>query len=89
MTISTIRPYTAADEAAIEHSAIRFCGRHNIEIEIDQDFSAQDTLDYHLDMVEEDSRLRKLWQRCLCRALGVDYDSRVTIAYGHIGYRID
>ncbi|UXL28785.1 hypothetical protein [Stenotrophomonas maltophilia] len=87
MTISVIRPFSNEDEAAVEKAAARFCKRHGIE----QDANYPDA---YLDVIAHlhqtsDPHQGRLWQACFCRAVGLPYDRRLTVAFGHLGFQID
>jgi hypothetical protein len=92
MTISTIRRATEYDLNAIERAAERFCRRHNIAQSYDgQEFTVavEDAVAW-ADIDEgKQTRLSRLWRQCFCRALGEPYNSRLTIAYGHVGLTIE
>ena len=92
MTISTIRRATESDLNAVERAAERFCRRHNIEQSYDgQDFAVtvEDAVAWADSDEGKQTRLSLLWQQCFCRALGEPYNSRLTIAYGHVGLTIE
>jgi len=85
MGISVIRKYDADDKSAVEKSALRFAKRHDYVLEAEGDVLSQLEAELHF---SDDQRIRRLWQMILCRALGMTYDARITIAYGHIGYSV-
>jgi len=85
MAWSTIRRATSEDIARVAKARERFMDRHNLdEIAFDQ----LDDGGYGESETEHEARmyLRKLWRRCMRRALQCDADG---IAYGHVGYHVD
>ena len=96
MSINVIRRADAEDTRRVTAAAERFCNRHSIYF--DADFTAETAIDYELeqsvDITSEATRdyrahLKQLWTRAFCRALYQPYNSRLTIAYGHVGTRAD
>ncbi|EMR0512918.1 hypothetical protein RY963_000922 [Stenotrophomonas maltophilia] len=87
MTISVIRPFSNEDAVAVEKAAARFCARHGIEQNANYSDAFLNVLVHLFDT--SDTRLRHLWQGCFCRAVGLPYDRRLTVAYGHLGFYID
>ncbi|MFD1040747.1 hypothetical protein [Pseudoxanthomonas kaohsiungensis] len=86
MTISVIRPFSNEDAAAVEKAAARFCTRHGIQ----RDADSSDHLSVRVHLLDaSDTHLGQLWQACFCRAVGLPYDSRLTVAFGHLGFQID
>lgn len=93
MTISTIRRADDDDIAAVRAAAIKFCERHNIKYENDDALSGpEDAIRCEIEcggpQFSQNSRIRRLWTACYCRALRVPIDARTTIAYGHVGIRL-
>ncbi len=88
--IGTIRPFTQEDQEALNDSAIRFAKRHGLTLGTYDQSSIE--LDMYLesrsDNWSDTSSLRRLWQACRCRALGVAVAADVTVAHGYIGYRV-
>ena len=80
MTVGTIRRFTANDDAALTTAARRFANRHLATV---ADYT------WHELQLLDDSRLRRLWQACLCRALRVPVSAGITVAHGYIGYYIN
>ena len=92
MAISVIRRADDDDLAAVRAAAVRFCQRHDIDYDEDDESGAEDAIEYALARDvwgQTNARLRKLWTACYCRALRVPTDVRTTIAYGHVGTSID
>ena len=89
MALSIIRKLTDNDKTRVEAAANRFCARHNISVSECE--TALEAIDYYIaNRFPDDRRYYfTLWQRCFCRALRVDYDSRVTTGWGNIGYCVD
>lgn len=86
MTISVIRPFSNEDAAAVEKAAARFCTRHGIQ----RDADCSDTMNVRVHLLDaSDAHLGQLWQACFCRAVGLPYDRRLTVAQGHLGFQID
>ena len=90
--IGTIRPFTAADEAALNSSALRFADRHFFNgLTHDIDEQPWQALDAELwacpDTCSDTKHLRRLWQACKCRALGQAVRADITVAYGYVGYQ--
>ena len=92
MTISTIRRVTDEDKVSVVRAAERFIARHSIALSYEGQ-AAEEAIECEIAMATEAGgakpRIARLWQQCLCRALGQRYDSRLTIAYGHVGLSID
>jgi hypothetical protein len=88
MAISTIRRFTDDDASALDASAQRFTQRHGISIEIEECTpTVREALEFAI-WSRKDQRLKRLWQGCMCRALGVGVDASITVAHGFIGYRV-
>ena len=90
MTISTIRRADSDDLAAVRAAAIRFCDRHGIRYNSPDE--AEQEIEFAMDAQSpgyDQARIRKLWTACYCRALGLTTDVRTTIAYGHVGLRVE
>lgn len=90
MTISTIRRASSDDLAAVRAAAIRFCDRHGIRYYSPDE--AEQGIEFAMAQEARDHgprRIRKLWAACYCRALGLPTDVRTTIAYGHVGIRVE
>lgn len=95
MALSVIRAATQPDYDAVRASAERFCGRHSISVYraynpiLDAlDTDAESAIEHAADMAGN-TRLRRLWQACYCRALGERYDYRMTIGYGYVGLAVE
>lgn len=92
MTLSVIRQFTRLDHERLNDSAERFANRHGINLQhlrIMYEKSSVELLEFSmLSTSEENKRLRKLWQACRCRALGVKVSSKIQIAYGYVGYSV-
>jgi hypothetical protein len=95
--ISTIRPFTADDDAALSKSALDFADRHFPNgLTLDVDDRPWQALEYELSgrpdhpwgKYSDTKKLRRLWQACLCRALRVPVSADITVAYGCIGRRV-
>ena len=80
-TIGTIRRFTANDNEALTTAALRFANRH-LATEADSDHT------WHELQLLDDSRLRRLWQACLCRALRVPVSADITVAHGYVAYHV-
>ena len=92
MTISTIRRVTNKDKSSVVRAAERFIARHSIALNYEGQ-AAEEAIECEIEMATEADgaipRIARMWQQCFCRALGHTYDSRLTIAYGHVGLSID
>ncbi len=86
MTISVIRPFSNEDADAVEKAAARFCTRHGVQRDADCP-DAHMNIRVHL-LEASDTHLGQLWQACFCRAVGLPYDRRLTVAHGHLGFQI-
>jgi hypothetical protein len=90
--LSIIRPFAAEDEAALNDSARRFAERHCLK---GLDWGLMDrpweSLDAELwsrgDNCSDTAHLKRLWQACRCRALGVPVAADIAVAYGYVGRR--
>jgi hypothetical protein len=96
MAISTIRRADQNDINAVRAVAVRFCKRHNIVFDADQNNGAEQAIEFAIGesyrsltgrTTYDNARLHKLWVACYCRALNVPVNSRTTIAYGYVGLR--
>jgi hypothetical protein len=97
--ISTIRQFTADDDAALSAAALRFADRHfangadGLDLSIDDrpwqalQYELLSRPDHPWGEYANTRQLRRLWQACLCRALRVPVSADITVAYGHVGYR--
>ena len=74
-----IRSLAKDDTAKIELAAQRFCKRHGISF--DEFTPAELAIDHHLHQCG-DSNLKRNWQRCFCRAAGIEYNRRAQ-TYGN------
>ena len=85
MTISLIRKSTDKDKKRVLAAALRLIYRHNLTIihndDADAEMSVQAAI-YSGDIP------KAVWQRCFCRALQQQYNSRLTLAHGHIGITV-
>jgi hypothetical protein len=91
--ISTIRQFTSDDDAALTKAALSFADRHfSNGLTLDIDDRPWQALDAELwsrpDTCSDTKRLRRLWQACRCRALGLPVSADITVAYGCIGRRV-
>jgi len=88
--IGTIRQFTADDDAALTAAALRFAERHGLSLELDE--RPWQALRHKLwarpTTWSDTKQLRRLCQACLCRALRVPVQANITVAYGHVGYRV-
>jgi hypothetical protein len=91
MSLAVIRPFTADDDAALTASAMRFAERHCLNLDIqDRPWEELQLKLWALPTTwSETTQLRRLWQACLCRALRVPVSAGITVAYGHVGYRVN
>lgn len=93
MGINVIRKATQQDYDAVARSAARFCKRHGLTSRFD--WSPVEIIEAEIQTVagrwgdNRMPRIARLWQQCFCRALGENYDSRLTIAWGHVGLSAD
>lgn len=92
--LSIIRPLTADDAAALDASALRFAARHCLSIDTSYSNSPAEALDAHLWAHDCSGwtrlpELRRLWQACRCRALGVPVSATIAVSYGYIGHKLD
>ena len=74
---NVIRKATTEDMNKVEASAIRFCQRHDIDVETAD--SAVMAISF-----EDDNYIQTLWRGCLRRAVNEPHAR--TIAHGHIVY---
>ncbi len=90
MTIGKIRRFTDEDRAALNESAARFAERHGFQLGTDgEPWTELDVyLSYGSDNRSDTGSLRRLWQACRCRALGLPVSADITVAYGYVGYRV-
>jgi len=94
--IGTIRQFTADDDAALTAAAVRFAERHFANgadgLDLSMDDRPWQALQHELwsrpTTWSDTKQLRRLWQACLCRALRVPVQANITVAYGHVGYRV-
>ncbi len=96
ISISTIRRADSDDIAAVRAAAVRFCDRHGIRYngpdEAEQEIEIEIGAEWHSlsgTFTFERPHLRKLWAACYCRALKIPTSVRATIAYGHVGLRVE
>jgi hypothetical protein len=93
MTISTIRRAHGDDITRIRGAAARFCTRHGITVYGDEADAAEHEIDAQTDCSDPYNtgarKLRNLWIGVYCRALRQPRDARLTVAFGHVGIRLD
>ena len=97
MVISTIRRFTTDDDAALSAAALRFAERHfangadGLDLGIDDRpwQALQHELWARSESWSDTKHLRRLWQACRCRALGVPVRADITVNHGYVGYRVD
>ena len=95
MAISTIRRFTTDDDAALNKAAVRFAHRHFPGKGLGCNMQEQpwQNLDFELwargENWSDTKHLRRLWQACRCRALGVPVRADITVNHGYVGYRVD
>jgi hypothetical protein len=85
-----VRPFTAEDTDALNASAVRFCERHSIlDTYSRRHIATWQALDSELWVASRSdaARLRRMWQACFCRALGMPVAADVAVAYGYVGRR--
>jgi hypothetical protein len=90
MAISIIRQFTDTDADRLNATALRFAARHGIDLQLDNENQPRTALDHWLWSCDTGTwpritQLKRLWQACLCRALGVPVAADVTVAYGYVG----
>ena len=90
--LSIIRPFAAEDDSALSDSARRFVDRHCLRLDESMEVRPWEALDYELwsrgDNCSDTAYLKRLWQACRCRALGVPVAADIAVAYGHVGRRV-
>jgi len=90
--IGIIRAFTTDDDAALNAAAERFAARHGLTlgtddkawVELDQELWSCDTGTW-----PRVTDLKRLWQACRCRALGVQVSAGIVVSYGYVGYRVN
>ena len=92
MALATIRTFTDQDAERLDASAQRFAGRHGLPLDLD-DQPPHRALTYELWARDTGTcprikELRRLWQACRCRALGLAVSADVEVAYGYVGYSV-
>lgn len=91
--LSIIRPFAAEDDAALSDSARRFADRHCLHLDESMEDRPWEALDHELwsrgDNCSDSAYLKRLWQACRCRALGVPVAADIAVAYGYVGRRVD
>jgi len=85
MTISIIRKSTDEDKKRVLAAALRLIYRKNLTIIHNYDEDAE--MSVHAAIYSGDIP-KSVWQRCFCRALQQPYDSRLRLAYGHVGITV-
>lgn len=85
-SFTIIRELTKGDTAKIEAAAQRFCKRHGIRF--DEFTPAELAIDHHLHQWG-DSSMKRNWQRCFCRAAGIEYDRRAQTYGNHLAVRCE
>ena len=93
MALSVIRQLTSLDQKRLNDSAERFANRHGINLQdpyLQHETSSVKCLEFFIwsTYPEQGIKLKKLWQACRCRALGVEVSSKIQIAYGYVGYSV-
>ena len=87
MTAFTIiRELSKNDTAKIESAAQRFCKRHGISF--DEFTPAELAIEHHLHQYG-DSNMKRNWQRCFCRAAGIEYNRRAQTYGNHLAVRCE
>lgn len=86
MAISTTRPATDDDVKRMEAAARRFCERHGVKI--DDENEPELYVEYFLENYLQDDKpaLARSWRRSVLAALRNDGD---TIAYGYVGWHVN
>lgn len=92
--LAIIRPFTDDDDAALSTSALRFGERHFFNgLTLGMDDRPWQALEAELwsrgDNCSDTSHLKRLWQACKCRALGMNVSADITVSYGYVGRRVD
>lgn len=85
--ISVVRKFTAEDAVAVKVAAERFCKRHNIQFNaLEGANAAEVAIEWETSKDGWHAHLKSAWTRVYCRALSYPrQDSRLTVAFGHIG----
>lgn len=90
-SLSIIRPFTEDDAIRLDAAAQRFAARHRLTLDVEEGEARAEALDVYLWSRDTGTNpripyLKRLWQACRCRALGVKVDASITTGYGYIGY---
>jgi hypothetical protein len=95
MPLSIVRKFTAEDREHLDASAWRFADRHGITLDLEdlKDLGPAEAPDQHLWFYDTGTqprikKLKRLWQACRCRALGVKVDASIAVGFGYVGYLV-
>ena len=87
MSWIAVRKFQDDDKELVEKSAQKFAKRHNIKI-VEHE-TAWNAVEEHVNWLEHngDGYLRRLWEKCFARAVGVT--GATGVAWGNIGYDVE
>lgn len=90
MALSVIRRFDDTDAERLNAAAQRFAARHKLTLDVVEGESHADALDIYIWSRDTGTyphilNLRRLWQACRCRALGVPVAADIEVAYGYVG----
>lgn len=90
MAISVIRSFTENDATRLDAAAQRFAARHKLTLDVEEGETQTEALDAYLWSRDTGTYprildLKRLWQACRCRALGVPVAADIAVAHGYVG----
>jgi hypothetical protein len=90
MALSVIRRFDDTDAERLNAAALRFAARHRLSIDLEEHANAWQALDGCLWCGDTGTYprildLKRLWQACRCRALGVPVAADIAVAHGYVG----